>query len=157
MTTRKSRQGGGSAGALPKKRQIYLAEDISLTILSSMDWRVEFHRDFVPEFRALAEAVQDEIAALAEKMRVIGPTMKRPASDTLEGSRYSNMKELRFQADNGVWRVAYAFDPARKAILLVAGDKAGISQKRFYRSLIRKADERFAEHLKELEKPRRKK
>lgn len=41
-----------------------------------MDWRVEFHRDFVPEFRALAESVQDEIAALVEKMRVIGPIME---------------------------------------------------------------------------------
>jgi len=85
----------------------------------------EFHRDFLPEFRALAEPVQDEITALVEKMRVMGPTMKRRASDTLDGSRFSNMKELRFEADNGVWRVAYAFDPTRKAILLVAGDKAG--------------------------------
>jgi len=67
------------------------------------------------------------------------------------------MKELRFEADNGTWRVAYAFDPIRRAILLVAGDKSGISQKRFYRSLIRKADERFAEHLEELEKTRNKK
>jgi Phage derived protein Gp49-like (DUF891) len=45
--------------------------------------------------------------------------MKRPASDTLDGSRFSNIKELRFEVDNGVWRVAYAFDPTRKAILLV--------------------------------------
>jgi hypothetical protein len=105
----------------------------------------------------LAESVQNEIAALVEKMRVVGPTMKRPASDALGGSRFSNMKELRFEAGNGVWRVAYAFDPARKAILLVAGDKSGISQKRFYKSLIRRADERFAEHLKELEKTRKKK
>jgi hypothetical protein len=67
------------------------------------------------------------------------------------------MKELRFEVDTGVWRLAYAFDPTRKAILLVAGDKSGISQKRFYRSLIRKADERFAEHLEELEKTRKKK
>ena len=101
--------------------------------------------------------MQDEIAALVEKMRVIGPRMKRPASDTLSGSRYSNMKELRFEADNGVWRVAYAFDPTRKAILLVAGDKSGGSQKRFYKALIRKADERFSEHLEELEKARQKK
>ena len=85
-----------------------------------MAWRVEFHRDFVPEFHALAEGVQDEIAALVEKMQVVGPTMKRPASDTLNGSRFSNMKELRFEADNGAWRVAYAFDPIRRAILLVA-------------------------------------
>jgi hypothetical protein len=122
-----------------------------------MPWRVDFHRDFVPEFRALSENVQDEIAALVEKMQVIGPLMKRPASDTLDGSRFPNMKELRFEADNGVWRVAYAFDPTRKAILLVAGDKSGVSQKRFYRSLIRKADRRFAEHLNELENVRKRK
>src|SRR5712691_5569529 len=77
-----------------------------------MAWKVEFHRDFLPEFLALKEPVQDEIAALAEKMKVLGPMMKRPAADTLDGSRFSNMKELRFTADNGVWRVAYAFDPS---------------------------------------------
>jgi hypothetical protein len=46
-----------------------------------------------------------------------------------------------------VWRVAFAFDPKRKAVLLVAGDKSGGSEKRFYRELIRKADNRFDEHL----------
>jgi hypothetical protein len=76
--------------------------------------------------------------------------MRRPATDTLAGSRFKNMKELRFDAANGVWRVAYAFDPERMAILLVAGDKAGISQRRFYRGLIRKADERFAGHLEQI-------
>jgi hypothetical protein len=106
----------------------------------------------VLEAVALSTNVQDEIAALVEKMRMIGPMMKRPRSDTLTGSRFANMKELRFEADNGVWRVAYAFDPTRRAILLVAGDKAGVSQKRFYKSLIQKADQRFATHLKELER-----
>jgi hypothetical protein len=60
------------------------------------------------------------------------------------------MKELRFEAANGEWRTAFAFDPERSAILLVAGDKTGGSQKRFYEHLIRKADRRFAEHLKTL-------
>ncbi len=60
------------------------------------------------------------------------------------------MKELRFDADSGVWRVAFAFDPDRKAILLIAGDKAGVSQKRFYKQLIKKADSRFDDHLKTL-------
>lgn len=60
------------------------------------------------------------------------------------------MKELRFDAGDGIWRVAFAFDPERKAILLVAGDKAGIAQKRFYKALIAKADTRFAEHLETL-------
>ncbi|MNP84689.1 hypothetical protein D3C76_1841060 [compost metagenome] len=57
------------------------------------------------------------------------------------------MKELRFSVGNGVWRVAFAFDPSRRALLLVAGDKAGISERRFYRSLIGRADARFERHL----------
>lgn len=73
--------------------------------------------------------------------------MKRPGADTLAGSKHANMKELRFEAAGGVWRAAYAFDPDRKAILLVAGDKSGVSQKRFYKSLIARADQRFDEHL----------
>ena len=60
------------------------------------------------------------------------------------------MKELRFSADAGEWRVAFAFDTRRKAILLVAGDKSGVGEKRFYRELVRKADERFDAHLARL-------
>ena len=79
-----------------------------------------------------------------------GPQLGRPHVDTLNHSKHANMKELRFTADNGVWRTAFAFDQKRKAILLVAGDKAGGSEKRFYRQLIRKADERFDDHLAQL-------
>jgi len=57
------------------------------------------------------------------------------------------MKELRFEAQGGVWRVAFAFDPKRRAILLIAGDKSGGGEKRFYRELIRRADGRFDAHL----------
>lgn len=60
------------------------------------------------------------------------------------------MKELRFDAGGGVWRVAFAFDPQRQAILLVAGDKSGQSERIFYRRLIVKTDTRFAAHLKRL-------
>lgn len=66
------------------------------------------------------------------------------------------MKELRFDAADGVWRVAFAFDPKRQAILLVGGDKSGGSEKRFYRQLIKKADARFDEHVTRVEKERRK-
>ena len=62
-----------------------------------------------------------------------------------------NMKEIRFSAANGEWRLAFAFDPDRKAILLVAGDKSGGNARRFYRVLIRKADERFDRHLARIE------
>jgi hypothetical protein len=64
------------------------------------------------------------------------------------------MKELRFSAANGEWRVAFAFDTKRKAVLLVAGDKSGVGEKRFYRELIRKADDRFDRHLTRLTKER---
>lgn len=51
--------------------------------------------------------------------------------DTLKGSKHANMKELRFDADDGVWRIAFAFDLRRHAVLLVGGDKSGGSEKRF--------------------------
>jgi hypothetical protein len=60
------------------------------------------------------------------------------------------MKELRFEASDGEWRAAFAFDSERRAILLVAGDKSGGSQKRFYKQLIAKADRRFSAHLESL-------
>ena len=57
------------------------------------------------------------------------------------------MKELRFDAEGGVWRVAFAFDPKRRGIVLVAGDKRGGNEKRFYARLIAAADSRFTSHL----------
>ena len=61
--------------------------------------------------------------------------------------RNMRMKELRCNLEDGVWRIAFAFDPKRKAVLLVAGDKSGVSERRFYRQLIARADERFDLHL----------
>jgi hypothetical protein len=58
------------------------------------------------------------------------------------------MKELRVDADGGVWRIAFAFDPKRRAILVTGGNKTGISKNRFYATLIRVADERYKRHLK---------
>ena len=115
-----------------------------------MAWDVDFHSQFVPEFEALDEEVQDELFALVDALKVFGPQMGRPRVDTLAGSRHANMKELRFDAAGGVWRFAFAFDPRRKAIILCGGDKSGGSQKRFYRQLIDKADARFDAHLAEL-------
>jgi hypothetical protein len=66
------------------------------------------------------------------------------------------MKELRFDAADGVWRVAFAFDPNRKAILLVAGDKSGGSERRFYRQLIETADNRFDDHVARIKRQREK-
>jgi len=110
-------------------------------------WRVDFHADFVPEFEALNEAVQDELLAHVPVLETFGPQLGRPRVDTLKGSRHSNMKELRFDASNGVWRFAFAFDTTRNAVVLCGGDKSGGSERRFYQQLISKADARYDAHL----------
>lgn len=112
-----------------------------------MAWSVEFVAEFEAEFDELSDSVQDELLAQAKLLEQFGPSLGRPRVDTLKGSKHSNMKELRFDADGGVWRAAFAFDPKRRAMLLVAGDKSGTSQKRFYRRLIETADKRFDAHL----------
>lgn len=120
-----------------------------------MGWDVEIGDEFEAEFDQLREDVRIELLALARLLQHFGPQLGRPHVDTLKGSRHANMKELRFGAADGAWRVAFAFDTKRKAILLVAGDKSGAGEKRFYRELIRKADDRFDAHLARLKKARR--
>ena len=112
-----------------------------------MSWDILFHDDFAVEFAALAESLQDELLAHALLLRDFGPGLGRPTVDTLKGSKHTNMKDLRFTWTGEVWRVAFAFDPERQAILLVGGDKGGADQRRFYKRLIAVADERFDDHL----------
>ncbi len=127
--------------------KIYILGDI----IVDMCWIVDFHPTFVEEFSGFSEAVQDSLLAEVGLLEKYGPLLGRPHVDTLNGSKHTNMKELRFECDNGVWRVAFAFDPKRQGILLVAGDKSGVSEQRFYKQLIKKADKRFDEHLTQLE------
>lgn len=115
-----------------------------------MGWDVLFHDKFEPEFDELPAEVQDELLAYAKLLETYGHSLQRLHADTLKSSRHVNMKELRFKTDDGVWRVAFAFDPKRQAIILVAGNKAGVKEKRFYKQLILKADQRFDSHLQEL-------
>jgi len=116
----------------------------------SVGWVVEIGDEFAPEFDALHEDVQTEILGLSRLLQSFGPQLGRPRVDTLKGSRHANMKELRFSAAGGEWRVAFAFDPKRRAILLVAADKSGVGERRFYQRLIRNADDRLDAHLARL-------
>ena len=116
-----------------------------------MPWMVLYHDAFVAELEAMPQDVQDALIATASLLVTYGPALGRPHADTLVGSRHANMKELRFRAGDGAWRTAFAFDPERRAIMLVAGDKSGVAEKRFYKSLIARADRRFDEHLASLE------
>ena len=119
------------------------------------EWSIRLHDEFEPEFAGMPESVQDELLALLALLKEYGPELGRPHADTLNGSRHANMKELRFRAAGGVWRVTYAFDTGREGIVLVAGDKSGVSERRFYRRLIARSDERFTGHLEALT-PKRK-
>ena len=115
-----------------------------------MTWNVAFADEFYADYKVLPEAVQDELLLGLRLLEVYGPRLGRPHVDTLKGSGFANMKELRFRADNGVWRVAFAFDPKRSAILLVAGDKSGTGEAKFYKRLIAVADTRYKAHLKRI-------
>jgi hypothetical protein len=84
-------------------------------------WDVEIADEFQPEFDALDQDVRTEVLALARVLQQFGPQLGRPRVDTLKGSRHANMKELRFSARDGEWRVAFAFDPRRKAVLTRGG------------------------------------
>src|SRR5256885_16667243 len=116
-------------------------------------WSIQFEDAFDKEFDGLTVKVQDEFLAQLEVIKKFGPAAKRPRVDPLKGSKHANMKELRFDADGGVWRVAFAFDPKRTAIVLIAGDKSGVANEaRFYKRLIKQADARFDAHLARLKK-----
>ena len=115
-------------------------------------WTVELHEEFDVEFQNFDREIRIEIAGLAGLLAQFGPELRRPHCDTLNGSKFANMKELRFIADGGVWRLAFAFDPERTAILLVAGDKSGVSSRRFYKNLVATADNRFETHIGRLGK-----
>lgn len=121
-----------------------------------MGWVIEFHEEFDPEFEDLAAEVQDELLAQARVIEQFGPQAGRPRVDTLNGSDFANMKELRFDAADGVWRVAFALDPKQHAVLLVAGDKSGVGEKKFYRHLIDKADARYKRHVQKLKEAAKK-
>jgi len=83
----------------------------------------------------------------ARLLETFGPSLGRPHVDTLKNSKHQNMKELRFDAADGVWRAAFAFDAKRQALVLIAADKSGASEARFYRKMIAVADRRYDEHI----------
>lgn len=117
-----------------------------------MAWQVEFDEDFKKEYDQFDDPVKRELVAKALMLERLGPQLGRPHVDTLKGSRHKNMKEIRFEVKNEVWRVAFAFDPQRQAILLAGADKHGQNQKRFYNQLIKLADNRYSQHLDKLKK-----
>ena len=115
-----------------------------------MRWEVLFDEDFRTWFDAQAIGLQDEIVSYGKLLSASGPLLGRPRVDTIQGSKFFNMKELRIQWKGDPWRILFAFDPRRRSILLVGGNKGG--DKRWYDKNIPIADARLSKHLRSMEK-----
>src|SRR5690242_13273004 len=113
-----------------------------------MSWSAERTAEFDKWWKTLTDSEQRKVVASVEALQEIGPTAGRPLVDSVEGSRHSNMKELRVTQ---TMRIFFAFDPNRVAILLIGGDKAG-KTKRFYKRMIPAADAIYQQHLKMIQK-----
>jgi hypothetical protein len=115
-----------------------------------MVWEIIFHDEFEVWFDQQDQALQEEIAAVLDVLSEEGPSLGRPYVDAIEESSFNKMKELRVQFKASPWRILFAFDPQRKAILLVGGNKQG--NKRWYKENIPIADKRFKQYLEQLQR-----
>lgn len=113
-------------------------------------WKVKLTHLFMEWLRAQDTSLKKRMAASLLNLQHYGPMLPRPYADTVKGSVFANMKELRIQHEGRPIRAFYAFDPDRKAIVLCAGDKT--ADKQFYARMIKLADDAFTRHLNEIER-----
>lgn len=116
---------------------------------SRVAWEVEFTDEFEAWWNGLSVAEQEEMGAKVELLEERGPTLSRPHADAVVSSRHVNMKELRGKVNERHLRVLFAFDPRRKALLLIGGDKTDDPE--WYERFVPIADDLFGRHLKALE------
>jgi hypothetical protein len=119
-----------------------------MSYIKSVAYEVEFADEFGEWWENLPPEEQESIAFSVRLLEEEGINLKRPQADTIKGSAYPNMRELRCQHEGRPFRVLYIFDPHRVAILLIGGDKTG--NKRWYKIFVPKADAIYAEHLREI-------
>lgn len=98
-----------------------------------MPWIVILHDEFKEEISALPDSVHDAIMAGADLIHRRGPDLRMPHARQLKGSKHTNMKELRFKAAGGVWRLAFALNANRQAVLLAIINKVGKKQNVVYK------------------------
>lgn len=115
-----------------------------------MAYEVEFTNEFEEWWNGLTEAEQESVDFSVRLLEEQGIHLKRPHADAIHGSKFANMKELRCQHQGSPYRILYAFDPRRIAMLLVGGDKTG--KPSWYEEFVPKADVIYTQHLKEIGK-----
>jgi hypothetical protein len=113
-----------------------------------MTWEVEVSDEFRAWYLDLRVEERVSVAACVAMLELNGPGLGRPYVDTLKGSVFSNMKELRVQHQGRPYRILFAFDPRRNAYLILGGDKTGNAN--WYLDAIHSADAIYAQHLKEI-------
>jgi len=113
-------------------------------------WNVEYTDEFGEWFATLVEAVQDDVDRSVGLLEAKGPQLPFPHSSGIEGSRHAHMRELRVQSGGEPYRIFYAFDPRRTAILLIGGNKTG--DDRFYERTVPIADSLYDTYIAELKK-----
>ncbi len=113
-----------------------------------MEWEVEFTDEFGEWWNGLTAEAQDDIAAGVGLLQQQGPALGRPHVGAIRNSRHANMKELIVQHGGNPYRVLFAFDPRRCAILLIGGDKTGDDH--WYEHMVPLADRLYDEHLEAL-------
>jgi hypothetical protein len=116
-------------------------------------WEILFHRDFDEWFAKQEKGLRRETWSLLDVLARVGPQMGRPYVDTIEASAFRNMKELRVQYKGKPWRILFAFDPNRNAVMLVGGTKVG--KENWYDVQIPIADQRFAQYLSSLKRSKK--
>ncbi len=109
-------------------------------------WEIKQSADFQAWFLALPDYAKEKIIMGVEILSNISPSLGRPWVDTIKGSKLKNLKELRIDVKQNVFRILFIFDPKRIGILLVGGDKRG--QKRFYETIIPLAENIYDSYLK---------
>ena len=113
-----------------------------------MAWEVEVSDEFIGWYESLSEREGVSVDTAVDMLQDYGPTLGRPYIDTLKGSKFSNIKELRVQHLGRPLRILFAFDPRRSAYLILGGDKTGDAN--WYIDAIRRAEAIFTQHLKEI-------
>lgn len=113
-----------------------------------MEWDVEHTDEFEEWWEGINEDEQESVSASVGLLIARGPRLGFPHSSGIESSRHSHMRELRVQHGGEPYRILYAFDPRRTAILLIGGNKTG--NDRWYDIFVPVADRLYDDHLRAL-------